>query len=49
MQKVCSLKTLLCLTLSTYLVLQQLSLFQTARPYFTKCINLPTHQNRSIQ
>ena len=26
------------LTLSTYLVLQQLSLFQTARPYFTKCI-----------
>jgi len=38
MQKVCSPKTLLCLTLSTYLVLQQLSLFQTARPYFTKCI-----------
>ena len=29
MQKVCSPKTLLCLTLSTYLVLQQLSLFQT--------------------
>ena len=26
------------LTLSAYLVLQQLSLFQTARPYFTKCI-----------
>jgi hypothetical protein len=26
------------LTLSTYLILQQLSLFQTARPYFTKCI-----------
>jgi hypothetical protein len=38
MQKVCSAKALLCLTLSTYLVLQQLSLFQTARPYFTKCI-----------
>jgi hypothetical protein len=29
MQKVCSAKTLLYLTLSTYLVLQQLSLFQT--------------------
>ena len=29
MQKVCSAKALLCLTLSTYLVLQQLSLFQT--------------------
>jgi hypothetical protein len=28
MQKVCSPKTLLCLTLSTYLVLQQLSLSQ---------------------
>ena len=26
------------LTLSAYLVLQQLSLFQTARAYFTKCI-----------
>ena len=26
------------LTLSAYLVLQQLSLSQTARPYFTKCI-----------
>ena len=26
------------LTLSAYLVLQQLSLFQTAGPYFTKCI-----------
>ena len=38
MQKVCSAKALLCLTLSTYLVLQQVSLFQTARPYFTKCI-----------
>ena len=35
MQKVCSAKALLCLTLSTYL---QISLFQTARPYFTKCI-----------
>ena len=29
MQKVCSAKALLCLTLSTYSVLQQLSLFQT--------------------
>ena len=29
MQKVCSAKTLLCLTLSAYSVLQQLSLFQT--------------------
>jgi hypothetical protein len=29
MQKVCSAKALLCLTLSTYLVLQQLRLFQT--------------------
>ena len=38
MQKVCSAKALLCLTLSTYLVLQQLSLYQTAKPYFTKCI-----------
>ena len=38
MQKVCSAKALLCLTLSAYLVRQQLSLFQTARPYFTKCI-----------
>ena len=38
MQKVCSAKALLCLTLSTYLVLQQLSLSQTAGPYFTKCI-----------
>ena len=38
MQKVCSAKALLCLTLSTYLVLQQLSLYQTASPYFTKCI-----------
>ena len=36
MQKVCSAKALLCLTLSAYLVLQQLSLFQTAGPYFTK-------------
>ena len=26
------------LTLSTYLVLQQVSLYQTAKPYFTKCI-----------
>ena len=26
------------LTLSAYLVLQQLSLFQTAGPYFTKCV-----------
>ena len=38
MQKACSAKALLCLTLSTYLVLQQLSLYQTAKPYFTKCI-----------
>ena len=38
MQKVCSAKALLCLTLSAYLVLQQLSLYQTAKPYFTKCI-----------
>ena len=29
MQKVCGAKALLCLTLSTYSVLQQLSLFQT--------------------
>ena len=42
MQKVCSAKALLCLTLSTYLVLQQLSLSQTKpkplNPIFAKCI-----------
>ena len=41
MQKVCRRyavkKPYSCLTLSAYLVLQQLSLFQTARAYFTKC------------